>query len=332
MDLITAEKISANRIELYIKSKDAVAAELYLRLAADGDIDPSLCFLAVSEGREKGCIVIKETFAGDVKVAAVLIAVGDDTDRKMMFDNVYELLRGRGDQYITVFGERDFYVGIGWLWAPEFGIMHPRLDEAYTYWAKKLDPDAKPPLTVVSFPKAAGIKNPEFRLTVDSVMPEERVEKTMYEVRSRRRYAERAALIVFIITCTVFGLLAKNFSAVPAVGIGLVLLYRNIFVPIKLVNGVIETRREHNCNGWHEWYGFTDSEIFKYDLGHQRHAQFWPYSSIRIVYVKKDYLFLCTGWDNKSADGMYVMLGDDEAKQALVGLLREKSPNAVFKK
>lgn len=332
MEIVTAEAITHRRIELYLKSKDPAAAELFAKLAAGGDIDPSLCFLAVSEGRETGCLVIKETTAGEAKVAAVLIAAGEDFGKKMILDNIYDLLRERGDQYITVFGERDLYVGMGWLWAPEFGIMHPRLDEPYTYRAKKLDPDAEPPLAEVAYPEEAGIKAHGFRVTVDSVMPEERVEKAMYEVRSRRRIAERIALIVFIIGCGVIGVLTKNFSAVPAVGLGLFMLYRNIFVPIKVVNSVMKTRRENGEDGWHEWYGFTDTEIFKYDLKNRCSAAFWFYHNIRIVYVKRDYLFLCTGSDGRSANGMYVMTGEGETKRELVELLRTKAKNAAFKK
>lgn len=332
MEIISGETLAPLRFELYLKSADPSAAELFAKLSAGGRTDPSLCFLAQTEGREKGCLVLTLTRAGGSCVGAALICVGEDFTRKLLLDRACEVLRDRGARYITTFGARDFYVNMGWSWAPELGFIPPIPSEDYfRFWGKPLDSEAEPPLASLELPEEMLMPPTEIRVAVDSRMPEERVGRAMYEVRSRRRIAERIAIIVFIIACIALGLIMKTYSAVVAAAIGLMMLYRNIFTPRRVVNDTLAKRRENGAQGWHEWFGFADNGIFKYDLDGS-HAAILFYDSIRSVYTKRDHLFICTEVRSDHASGFYVMTGEGENRQALIGLLREKAPNAVFKK
>lgn len=338
MEIVTAEAITNKRIELYIKSKDPEAAELYQRLEADGDIDPSLCFLAVSEGREKGCLILYMTKAGQASVGAALILVGEEFEQKLLLDNACEVLRKRGADYITATGDRDQFGKLGWRWTVDEGIIPPNInEESLKYWCKPLENDIEPPFAPVEYPKAMALPEPVFDLSVISEATEEKIEFIMYDTRRKRRIAERVMLILFIVLSVVLGVSAVSggrlnriYITALCVATGLLLLYRNIFIPRKVVRQTMENRRQKNCTGWRDFYGFSDMVMYT-DLKKKRGA-ILPYSMFKVIYVKKDYIFLCDRTEKDHAAGHFVVTGEDNAKkEALVRLLKEKLPDAEIK-
>ena len=332
--------VSAGELSLFIGTHDPEAAETVGRLHKSGLLDLSLCFIAEEGSRPVGALVTVPVSSDGVKTAfAAALAYNEEHTLSQLYLRAFEVLRGRGIGYVfSKHTEKEkpmYYERFGWNWIVTLGFVPPTLDEdALNFAGKRLTEDAEPSCRPLEFPEELGIPMPECLFYGENRVNEEQLAEEVYTTRERRRLAERAALIVFIIAVIVIGCVKSSLRAfigvVPMLGIGMVLLYRNIFQPKKVVREVVEGHRRKGMKETDDRLFFGEERFIHFSEG--RGGAITSYDNIRIVYVKPEFLFLCKRSDNKSAGGWFVRNSSLTDKQALLDHIRSKSPEVVFKK
>ena len=339
MQISSMPELSA--LEGFFAECSPASGEVLARLSAAGELDPSLCFSAADGGRTVGALVIVPVRSGDVSAAFAACAVcSDEHTLSQMYFRAFEALRERGVSYIFArFSEAErtlYYDRLKWQWIVTLGFVPPVLDEsALNYGGRCLDDSVKPSCLPLGFPKSLGIPVPEARFTGNNIVSEDELAMEAYTARDRRRLGERAALILFIIAVFAVGIIRGSslrtfLATLPAVGIGMYLLFLNIYRPRRLVADMRAKRREKGLNGTDERFFFGEEYFIWFSDG--KATAITPYSSIIAVYVKPDFLFLCSRSEQKSAGGWFVWRSSLSDEQGFLDHIRKKAPGAVFKR
>ena len=338
MDIRCSPKQS--ELESFFTAKDPAAAEVLSRLSADGDLDLSLCLMAEDAGRPVGALVIVPARSGDVPCAfAACTAYNEEHTLAQLWLHAFSILKERGIAFVfTRFTDAEkavYYDRFKWEWIVCLGFVPPVLDEsALNYGGKRLDEKASPSCRPLPLPKALGIPEPEALFYGENIVSEEELAKQIYTARERRRWGERAALIVFIIAVCAVEVTRTNLtrflSILPILGIGMYLLFLNIYRPKKVTADVLAKRKAKGLNGTDDRYFFGEEHFICFDRG--RGSSIVPYDNIIAVYDKPDFLFLCTRSGTKDARGWFVSASSLADKQVFLDHIRKKSPNVSFRK
>ena len=339
MQIWSAPELSV--LEEFLRESSPASARVLSRLSAEGELDPSLCFAAADGEKTVGALVIVPVRSGEVSAAFAACAVcSDEHTLSQMYFRAFGVLRERGMSYIFARfsdGEKNVYFDrLKWEWLPVLGFVPPVLDEsALGFGGKRLDDSAKPSCLPIEFPRALDMPVPEARFEGNNIVSEEEIATETYTARDRRRLAERAALILFIIAVLAFGIIKSGtlrtyLSSVPVLGLGMYLLFLNIYRPRKLVADMLAKRREKGLDGADERYFFGEDRFIWFSEG--KATAITSYESIIAVYVKPDFLFLCSRSGQKSAAGWFVRRSSLSDEQGFLDHIGRKSPGAVFKK
>ena len=327
-------------LEAFFTARDPAAAETLSRLSADGELDLSLCLVAEDKDRPVGALVLVPVRSGDVPcVFAACAAYNEEHTLSQLWFRAFDVLRERGIAYvfahITDAEKTAYYDHFKWEWIVCLGFVPPVLDEsALNFAGKRLDEKASPSCRPLTLPEALGLSEPEALFYGENIVSEEELAKQIYTARERRRWGERAALIIFIIAVCAVEVTRTNLtrflSILPMLGIGMYLLFLNIYRPKKVVAEELARRREKGLNGTDDRYFFGEDSFICFDRG--RGSSIVPYDNIIAVYDKPDFLFLCTRSGMKEARGWFVSASSLADKQAFFDHIRKKAPGAAFKK
>ena len=332
--------VSAGELLLFIGTCDTEAAETVRRLDKSGLLELSLCFIAEEGARPTGALVLIPVSSGEVRTAFAAASVYDDEHTlSQMYFRAFEALRERGIAFVfskhTEKEKPAYYDRFKWEWIVSLGFVPPTLDEdALNFAGKRLTDGAKGSCLPLEFPPELGIPVPESLFRGDNCINEEQLADEVLGARSRRRVAERTAIILFIIAVTAVGCIKRDLRSficvVPMLGIGMYLLFQNIWRPKKIVREAVERHRRKGREITDERFFFGSKRFISFTDA--RGSAITSYDCIRTVYVKPDYLFLCSRSDMKSANGWFVRTATLSDKQGFIDHIRKESPEAVFKK
>ena len=336
MDIRSSPKLS--ELEALFAARDPAAGEVLSKLA--DSLDLSLCLLAEDKGRPIGALVIVPADSEGVPCAFCACSVyNEEHTLSQLWFRAFEVLQERGISYVFVnFKDSEktaYYDHFKWEWMVTLGFVPPVLDEAALNWAgRRLNEKASPSFRPILLPEVLGIPEPEALFYGENIVSEEEFAKETYTARERRRLAERAALIVFIIAVCAVGIIRGGklllLRILPPIVIGMYLLFLNIFRPKRVVREVLEKRREKGLSGTDERYFFGRERFIFFDRG--RGTGIYAYNSLIAVYDKPEFLFLCSRSEAGSARGWFVRTSSLSDKQAFLDLIRKESPNAAFRK
>ena len=333
MLVTTLRDSPVSEMKMFLSSRDKNAEKLFSELRADNVIDPGLCFLASEDGAVRGAVAVCIARSQDTPVGVAAVLCTDHKDiSALLLTHAGAALRERGVPFLIAAGTNE--ICEGWRdskWMVTLGFVPPTLDQdALHYFGVRLIDEAEPTYMPVEFPRAMGLPIPECRFFGTNKMSEEQIAHAMYTTRERRRWGERAALVIFIIACIVFAVVKREYYAIPAVGIALVMLYRNIFTPRKVVAETLAYRRKHELNGSSDAIFFGENSVVCFNDGVGQMIA--GYDRFPIVYVKPTFMFLCTGSGTKSARGYYLNGTAPGSREQLLEFIKTKNPQIVFKK
>lgn len=332
---------AAAELRLFFKSGGGSASDVYERLSENGLPDGTLCLLAEDEGRPLGALVVVPVTSGALTTAYAACAAFDgEFTAGQLYAQAFIILRERGIPYI--FARREslddtlYYDKLKWEWMVTLGFVPPVLDnDSLLYAGKRLTDEAKPTYLPLEMPEALGIPVSECRFTAASCVDKNGLARQVLTTRERRRYAERAALVIFIIAVTAVG--AVRYKSVrdllfvlPAVSIGLVLLYRNIFHPKKVVAEVLQSFEKKGRTTTDDRYFFGENAFVCFSYGKGRSVNF--YSCLSAVYDKPEFFFLCETSSDREARGHFIEKTSLEDSQVFLDFIRSKAPQAAVRK
>jgi len=333
MQVFTLAERPAADMELFLQPRDPEAARLFARLMNDRETEPGLCFLACEGGTVKGALVVCFGRSESVRIgiAAVLCADHRDISLLLLTQAAIALRERRIPYFIAQGGEELFDERKDWDWILHRGFVPPRLDEsALGFYCNRLTDTAVPTTMPIEFPAAMGLPIPECRFVGRNSMDAEHYAEAVYTTRERRRLAERAAIIIFIIAVSVITLVRKDYYVLPAVGIGLYALFINIFRPRRIVAEEMELWKKRGKEKCDDSIFFGDEGFIFFSR--KRGRSIMHYDNLRTAYVKRDFIFLCRSVGKESASGYYIENTSLENKQEFLDFLKSKNPLIVFKK
>ncbi|MBR1393193.1 MAG: hypothetical protein IJ561_05095 [Ruminococcus sp.] len=320
------------RIKDYLDNRDPASGEILEKLRQNGELDCGLCISASEDGEYKGFIAVCYVRTGDIPSAAAALWYAEHPDTAaLMFRQAEARLRELGEvSWFFAFGGQEFFQQtLGWSWTAGSGFIPPALDEsARNAWCCKIK-DSSPSFMPVELPEAMGLGKPECSFRLHSRMNDSELERAMLTTRERRRFGERTALILFIVLACVIGIWKREYMAVPVVAMALLALYQNIERPKRFVQKTMEALRASGKNYADDRLWFSDKAYLVYN---GRTAQIASYSSIQTVYIKKEHIFLCYSSGTGHASGNYIAMSALEDNETFIGFLKEKMPQATFKK
>ena len=332
MVISVPEPEDIGRIKEYLGSRDPASGEMLERLRENGELDCGLCLAATEDGEYRGFIAVCYVRTGDIPAAAAALWYAEHPDTAaLMFRQAEARLRELGEVcWFFAFGGQEFFQQkLGWSWTVGSGFIPPALDEsARNAWCCKIK-DSSPSFMPVELPEAMGLGKPECRFRLRSRMNDSELERAMFTTRERRRFGERTALVIFIICACVIGVWKKEYMTIPVVAMALLALYQNIERPKRFVQKTMETLRAAGTNYADDRFWFSDNAYVVYN---GRTAQITFYNLIQTVYVKKEHIFLCYSSGTAHASGNYIAMSALEDREAFISFLREKLPQAAFKK
>ena len=326
-------------IRSFLSSRQHSAADTISRLSESGFPKGSLALLAEENGEPAGALVTVPGSSGEVRLSFTVCCAYDSADTlAALFTRACEMLRTQGCDYLftrMTEDEKDiFYKKLGFEWIVSLGFVPPVLGEdALSYSGIKLREDASPSCLPLTLPDALAVPTPKCLFYGKNVISEEEYAVEVYTTRDRRRLAERAALMIFIIAVAAVGIIRRDryaLTVIPMIGIGLHMLFQNIFRPKKFTRDLLERRREKGLSGTDELIFFGEDHFIQFSRGHGRAIV--SYDNIITVYVKRDFIFLCSKADNTGANGWFVRNDSLSDKEAFLDHIRRKAPGAVFKR
>lgn len=330
-----------NELKMLFAARSPEKAEVFDRLCGSGCFEPELCFIAEEGDKPLGALVIVSGRSGstDIAFAACTLYEGEHT-LSQLYLRAFAQLRERGTGYLfTELAESEsklYYERLGWKWIVELGFVPPTLDEASLRCAgRRLLDGAEPSGMPLELPPQLGISVPECRFTAEYRVSRGQHAENVYTTRSRRRLGERAALIVFLIAVIAAGNIRGSsyyvylLRVVPMLGIGMVLLWRNIFIPLRVRASAEARMREHGHDSTDDRYFFGSERFICFTRG--RGSAIVSYDNIRIVYDKPHHIFLCSRSGRDSANGWFVSSDSLSDKQAFFELIRQHSHDVRFR-
>ena len=320
-------------------SIDAAAGETCAELLKAGRLESPLCFVA-EEDKPVGALVLVRARSESVQLAfAACTAYSDPHVLGQLYAQAAAALREQGIGFIAARfkdNERELYFQtFRWKWILAAGFVPPTLDEAsLNYAVKPLLDNVRPSCQPLQLPPELGIPEPECLFYGTHKVTEEQLGEEIYLTRQRRRLAERTAIILFIIGVVTVGCIKGGrtvfINIIPMLGIGMYLLWRNIFIPRRVTRSVLESRRSKGLNGMEDCLFFGRERFICF--AHGSASAIYSYDNITAVYDKGSYMFLMSSAGRDSASGWYVKELEPADKFAFMEHIRSRSPQVRFKR
>ena len=333
MHISALEKGTLQEMRTYLQLRDESSCAVFDRLEQDGETDPSLCFLASEGGAVKGALAVCRAYSEDTELAvAAVLCAEDDTAAVFLLTQAGAVLRERGVPYFFAVGSQEkFKDWKGSRWMVNLGFVPPALnEESLRFFGVCLDPAVLPTNKPVVFPKAMGLPVPECRFCGYNRMNVEQSCRALIKTRERRRIGECAALGIFAAAVLVIGIWRRELFAIPAAALAAAGMARKLILPRRMAAQLAESFKKRGKEASDDTVFFgEDGFIAFYD---RRGRAVYHYSNIVMIYVKRDYLFICHKVGSDAAYGIYIENSSLPDRQALLGFLRSKNPLIEFKK